>query len=72
MHADVPNDTGSLTQRTGRTSAGVLARKLSQLIPLSEAKRANPRYFVLLCGIICDSAGRVHRPIVDSESTIAG
>ncbi len=29
---------------------GVLVRKLSQLTPLSKAKRANPRYFILLCG----------------------
>jgi hypothetical protein len=39
--------------------AGVLVRKLSQLIPLSLTKRANPRYFI-------------HRHIVDSESTVAG
>ncbi len=54
------------------TEAGVLVRKLSQLTPLSSAKRANPRYFIMFCGISCELAGRVHRPIVDSESTIAG
>jgi hypothetical protein len=31
--------------------AGVLIRKLSQLILLRSAKRANPRYFIMLCGI---------------------
>jgi hypothetical protein len=54
------------------TQAGVLVRKLSQLTPLSQAKRANLRYFIKLCGISCELAGCVHRPIVDSESTIAG
>jgi hypothetical protein len=52
--------------------AGVLVRKLRQLTPLSYAKRANPRCFILLCGISCKLAGCVHRPIVDSESTIVG
>jgi hypothetical protein len=52
--------------------AGVLVRKLSQLTPLSSAKRANPRYFILLCGISSELAGCVHRPIVDSKSTVAG
>jgi hypothetical protein len=45
--------------------AGVLVRKLSQLIPLSSAKRG---YFIMFCGISCEKAGCVHRPIVDSES----
>ncbi len=54
------------------TEAGVLVRKLSQLTPLSSAKRANPRYFITLCEISCELPGCVHRPIVDSESTIAG
>jgi hypothetical protein len=52
--------------------AGVLVRKLSQLTPLSYAKQANPRYFIMLCGISCELAGYVQRPIVDYESTIAG
>ncbi len=41
---------------------------------VSSAQRANPRYFIMLCGISCELAGCVvvHRPIVDSESTIAG
>ncbi len=54
------------------SEAGVLVRKISQLTPLSQAKRANPRYFILLCGIRRELPGCVHRPIVDSESTIAG
>ncbi len=29
-------------------------------------------YFIMLCGISCELAGCVHRPIMDSESTIAG
>jgi hypothetical protein len=46
---------------------------LSQLFLLSKAKRANPsRYFILLCGLSCELAGCEHRPIVDSEFTIAG
>jgi hypothetical protein len=52
--------------------AGVLARKLSQLTTLSLAKRANTRYFTLLCGISCELAGCVHRTIVDSVSAVAG
>ncbi len=32
---------------------------------------ANPRYFIMLCGISCELAGCVHRPVVDSESMIA-
>ncbi len=52
--------------------AGVLVRKLSQLTPLSKAKLANPRYFVMLCGVSRELAGCVHRPTVDSESTTAG
>jgi hypothetical protein len=52
------------------SEAGVLVRKLSQLTPLSEDKRANPKYFIVLCGISCE-LGCVYRPIVDSESTIA-
>jgi hypothetical protein len=58
-----------------RPEAGVLVRKLRQLIPLGSVKRANPRCFIrfiLLCGISCELAGCVHRPIVDSESTIVG
>jgi hypothetical protein len=54
------------------SEAGVLVRKFSQLTPLRQAKRANPRYFILLCGISCEIAGCVHWPIVDFESTIAG
>jgi len=30
---------------------------------------ANPKCVILLCGISCELAGCVHRPIVDSEST---
>jgi hypothetical protein len=35
---------------------------------------ANPRCFILLCGIriSCELAGCVHQPIVSSESTIVG
>ncbi len=55
-----------------QSEAGVLVRKLSQLTQLSQAKGANPSYFTMLCGISCELAGCVHRPIVDSESTIAG
>jgi hypothetical protein len=51
---------------------GVLVRKLSQLTRLSEAKQANPKYFIMLCGISSELAGCVHGPIVDAESTIAG
>ncbi len=51
--------------------AGVLVRKLSQVTPLSLAKRAIPRYFIMLCGTSCELASCVHWPIVDSESTIA-
>jgi hypothetical protein len=40
--------------------AGVLDRKLSQLIPLSYVKRVNPRYFIMFCGISCELAGRGH------------
>jgi hypothetical protein len=47
--------------------AVVLVRKLNQLIPLSLAKRANHRYFIVLCGISCELASCVHWPIVDSE-----
>jgi hypothetical protein len=35
----------------------VLVRKLSKLSPLSSAKRANPWYFIMLCGIRCDLTG---------------
>jgi hypothetical protein len=49
------------------TEAEVLVRKLSQLTPLSQAKRADPRYFIMLCGISCEKAGCVNRPIVDSQ-----
>ncbi len=52
--------------------ARVLVRKLRQLTLLSYAKRANPKNFIMLCGISCELAGYVHRPIVDSESMIAG
>jgi hypothetical protein len=52
--------------------AGVLVRKLGQLTPLRKAKPANPKYFILLCGIGCELACCVLRPIVDSKSTIAG
>jgi hypothetical protein len=52
--------------------AGVLVRKLIRLTPLSSAKRANPRYFIRFCGINYELASCVHRPIVYSESTIAG
>jgi hypothetical protein len=51
--------------------AGVLVKKLSQLTPLSSAKRAKPKYFIMLCGISCELVSCVHRPIVDSVSTIA-
>jgi hypothetical protein len=36
--------------------AEVLVRKFSQLTPLSEAKRANPKYFIKLCEISCELA----------------
>ncbi len=52
--------------------AGVLVRKLRQLTPLSDAKPANPKCFMLLCRISCDLARCVHQPIVSSESTIVG
>jgi hypothetical protein len=39
------------------TDAEVLVRKLRQLIPLSSAKPANPRCFILLCEISCELAG---------------
>ncbi len=55
-----------------RSDAGVLVRKLSQLTPLTLAKRANPRYFIMLCGISCELDGCVHWPFVDSESTTDG
>ena len=55
-----------------KSEAGVLVRNSSQLTPLSQAKRANPSYFTMLCVISSELAGCVHRPIVDSESTIAG
>ncbi len=58
---------GGITQ----PETGVLVRKLSQLTLLSLAKWANPRYFILLCGISCELASCVHRPIVDSEYRIA-
>jgi hypothetical protein len=48
------------------TEAGVLVRKLRQPTPLSWAKRANPRCFILLFGISYELAGCVHRPSVDS------
>ncbi len=54
------------------SEAEVLVRKLSQLTPLSYAKRANLRYFIRLFGISCELAGCLHLPIMDSESTIAG
>jgi hypothetical protein len=41
--------------------AEVLVRKLSQLLSL--AKRANPRYLIMLCGFSCELAGCVHLPI---------
>ncbi len=47
-------------RRTHSPKARVLVRKLSQLTPLSKAKRANPRYCKLLCGISCELAGCVH------------
>ncbi len=56
----------------GFPEARVLVRKLSQLTWLSYAKQANPMYFIMLCGISCELAGCAHRPIVDSESIIAG
>jgi hypothetical protein len=61
----------SLVDPCLRCEAGVLVRKLSQLTPLSEAEQANPRYFILLCGINCEFAGCGHQHIVDSEYTIA-
>ena len=53
---------------------GSFSPKIESASPtqLSSAKRANPRYFINLCGISCEFAGFAHRPIVDSESTIAG
>jgi hypothetical protein len=48
------------------SDASVLVRKLSQLNPLSLAKRDNPRYFILRYGISCELAGCVQRPTVDS------
>jgi hypothetical protein len=55
-----------------RAKMGVLVRKLSQVTLLSYAKRANPRYFIMLFGISCELAGCVHQPTMDSESTVAG
>ncbi len=55
------------TKSDTQSEAGVLVRKLSQPTPLSQAKRANPSYFTMLCGISCELAGCVHRPIVDSR-----
>jgi hypothetical protein len=43
--------------RPADPEAGVLVRKLSQQTPLSNAKQANPRYFIMLCGISCELAG---------------
>jgi hypothetical protein len=54
----------------GDTDAGVLVRKLSQLT--SSDKRANPRYFIMLCRTSSELAGCVNQPIMDSESTISG
>ena len=48
------------------------SQKSSQLNPLSYVNRANTRYFILHSGISCELAGYEHRPIMDSESTIAG
>ncbi len=46
---------------------GSFSHKLRQLTPLSKADPANPRCFILLCGISC-----VHQPNVSSESTMVG
>jgi hypothetical protein len=59
-------------QQAGMPEVGVSVRKLSQLSLLSKAKRANPRYFIILCEISCELAGCVLWPIVDSKSMIAG
>ncbi len=42
--------------------AEVLVRKLSQLTPLSSAKQATPRYFIMLCGISCMWVSRLCTP----------
>jgi hypothetical protein len=52
---------GNMQFMTYSIEAGVLVRKLSQLTSLSLAKRANPRYFIQLCGISCQLAGCVNR-----------
>ncbi len=39
---------------------------------LNPTPKPTPPPFFLLCGISCELPGCVHRPIVDSESTIAG
>ncbi len=54
----------SLVDPCLRCEAGVIVRKLSQLTPLSEAKQANPRYFILLCGINCELAGCGQQPVL--------
>jgi hypothetical protein len=50
-----------------RVRCGSFSHKMRQLTLLSLADQANPRCFILLCGISC-----VHQPIVSSESTIVG
>ncbi len=56
----------------GHSEAGVLVRKWIQLTPLSQAKWANPRYFIKLCGNSCDCelAGCVQRPIAIVDSRV--
>jgi hypothetical protein len=54
----VTSHAGALGKRR-EAEAGVLVRKLSQLFPLNQAKGANPRYFIMLCGISCELAGCV-------------
>jgi hypothetical protein len=55
-------DSGASSHYVGTVhsrDAGVLVSKLSQLTPLSKAKRDNPMYFMLLYGISCELAGCV-------------
>jgi hypothetical protein len=62
--------------RTGKNlfmyRCGSFSQKIEPAYTAQLAKRANPRYFILLCGISCELAGCVCRPIVDSSSMIAG
>jgi hypothetical protein len=43
---------------------------MSQLASLSYAKRANPRYIVLLCGISCELAGCVSSAVSPTVTSV--